>query len=238
MSKKTVLITGYSRGLGLNVCSKFLLHGYRVIGISRNIKELRDVECYRCDVSNEAEVKRLGSEIIQQKIDRIVNCAGITQAIKPNSEKDIFQEIIAVNLLGTYFVNKYFLPHLRASKTLSTIVNVASIGGKFGFSNNPGYGASKAGIINLTKSLALDYAKFDIRVNCVSPGYFKSDMTSTSFNDPELRRVRENNTILKRFGEASEVADAILFLSSNQSSYITGENIMVDGGFSAKGLVE
>lgn len=238
MTKRCILVTGGSRGLGRHTCERILDNGWDVIAISRTKVKLERYQTLKCDIASEDDVIGLFKKLEKVKIDSVINCAGITKTFENSKNRDPFLDIINVNLLGTYLISKYALPKLCKSKNQPSIVNVASIGGLFGFADNPGYGASKAGIINLTKSMAYDYSKYGIRVNCISPGYFKSDMTLNSFIDKKKQTIRNKNTLLNRFADLDEITSAILFLMSSSSSYINGENLIVDGGFSAKGLVE
>ena len=117
-----------------------------------------------------------------------------------------------------------------------SIINVTSIGAMFGFPENPAYISSKTGLSGLTRSLAYDYADLGIRVNNLVPGYFKTDMTKKSFDDPSKRKERERSTLLNRWGNPKELVGPAIFLASNASSYVTGTDLIVDGGWSIKGL--
>ena len=123
------------------------------------------------------------------------------------------------------------------NKTKGSIINIASISGKIAMPNNPAYNASKAGLLNLTKSLAVDLAKYKIRVNSISPGYTITSLNSKSWNDKKLRSIRTKKTLLKRWASPDEYNEAVLFLLDNsRSSYMTGSNITIDGGWTSKGL--
>ena len=113
---------------------------------------------------------------------------------------------------------------------------ILSIGSLFFFPENPGYVASKGGLRSLTKSLALDYAKMNIRVNNIVPGYIHTEMTDKSFNDPVLNKERMNRMIIQRWGQIEDIVGAAIFLCSDSSSYVTGTDLIVDGGWSARGL--
>ena len=117
-----------------------------------------------------------------------------------------------------------------------SIINITSIGAELGFPNNPAYIAAKGALKQLTKSLALDLGPFGIRVNNIGPGYFRTDMTKGSWNDPQLEEDRIRRTILGRWGEPDDLAGAAIFLASEASRYITGQDLYVDGGWLAKGL--
>ena len=123
------------------------------------------------------------------------------------------------------------------NKTKGSIINIASISGKIAMPNNPAYNASKAGLLNLTKSLAVDLAKYKIRVNSISPGYTITSLNKKSWNNKSLRSIRTKKTSLKRWASPDEYNEAVLFLLDNKkSSYMTGANITIDGGWTSKGL--
>ena len=125
---------------------------------------------------------------------------------------------------------------MASSDKKSSIVNLTSIASEFGFPDNPGYVASKGGVKSLTKSLAIDYAKLNIRVNCISPGYIHTNMTNESYLNPIKYNERLNRTILNKWGNVNDLVGASIFLLSDASSYITGSEILVDGGWTAKGI--
>tara|TARA_B100000989_G_C19217108_1_gene334285 strand:- start:179 stop:547 length:369 start_codon:yes stop_codon:yes gene_type:complete len=116
------------------------------------------------------------------------------------------------------------------------IVNVSSIGSKVGFPGNPGYVSSKGGIMQLTKALAIDYSKKNIRVNSLVPGYMRTDMTKKSYENTKEKKERLNNMIIKRWGKPQDLIGAAIFLCSDASSYMTGAELIIDGGWLSKGL--
>jgi NAD(P)-dependent dehydrogenase (short-subunit alcohol dehydrogenase family) len=237
---KCILITGASSGIGRAACEHFIHTGYQVIGISRKKLELDDKNFIhiKCDISNMKEIENLKTHPnLNNCIDTLINCAGITIPNEGLQSVQDFQDTININLVGLYGMILNFLPNLKKSN-YGSIINVASIGGMTGFGNNPSYGASKAAVINLSQSLAVDFAPFNIRVNSVSPGYFKTKMTETSFSNQKLKKIRENNTIFGRFGDTQELMGTFEFLASKNSSYMTGQNIVIDGGWLAKGMIQ
>jgi NAD(P)-dependent dehydrogenase (short-subunit alcohol dehydrogenase family) len=155
-----------------------------------------------------------------QKVKTLVNCAGI-------SKPDLWFETFSVNVDLAYKMSKYF-------EVTDSIINITSLNAHFGFPGNPAYVASKHALLGLTKAMAIDFAP--IRVNAVCPGYILTDMTRKSYEDPVERKKREDRTILGRYGETEDVAQAVLFLASDKAKYITGAEIVVDGGWLAKGL--
>jgi NAD(P)-dependent dehydrogenase (short-subunit alcohol dehydrogenase family) len=125
---------------------------------------------------------------------------------------------------------------LIAEKKPGSIINITSIGAKQGFPNNPAYGASKGGLSQLTKALACDWAEYGIRVNNVGPGYTVTKMTQTSWNNNEMREARTSRTMMGKWARPEDITGTVLFLASDMASYITGQDIYVDGGWTSKGL--
>ena len=237
---RRILITGASSGIGETACKHFVKIGYDVIGVSRRKLELEheNFKYLNCDIGDIKSIENLRLDHnLNQRIDTLINCAGLTIPDEGEQSLDTFKKTLDINLIGTYAMILNFIPNIKQSN-YGSIINVASIGGMVGFGNNPAYGASKAALINLSKTLAVDYAKLNIRVNSVSPGYFKTKMTEASYNDKRLKKIRENNTILGRYGDPQELMGVFEFLSSKKASYITGQNIVVDGGWTSKGMIE
>lgn len=234
----TVVITGASSGIGKEACEHFLRLGVKVIGMARRSAGILDENFLEleCDIADDnsviSAVRKINGNL---PIGALINCAGITKPMDVLPDIDTFKETFDVNLFGSYRMIINLLPFLEQCDG-SSIINIASIGGMLGFPNNPSYGASKAALINLTQNLAIDLGDKGIRVNSVSPGYFRTDMTRSSYENSDARELRENQTILKRYGETHELMGMLEFLVSNKSSYITGQNFTVDGGWTSKGL--
>ena len=137
------------------------------------------------------------------------------------------------NLLGNYYCCDSVASFMKSE---SSIINITSIASNLGFPNNPGYQDSKGGLVALTRALAYDLDEKNIQVNSIVPGYIRTEMTKESFNDARLKKERENRMLLKRWGECSDLVGAAIYLASRASSYVTGSEIFVDGGWSIKGL--
>ena len=240
--RKTVLITGGSRGIGKEVATVFAENGYDII--INYVSDKTDVESLKkefdekgvesliikADVSKQEEVDNLIKQAIEkfEKIDVLVNNAGITKdnLLMRMSEEE-FDKVIEINLKGTFLITKAVTKYMM-KKRQGSIVNLSSVVGVAGNSGQCNYSASKAGIIGFTKSIAKELASRNIRANAVAPGFIATDMTSVLSD-----AVKENingQIPLKRMGTAKEVAELIYFLGSEKSSYITGQVINVDGG--------
>lgn len=238
--RKTVLITGGSRGLGASISKVFAQNGYNIIinYKERDInafnlkKELEsnynvDVLLVKADISVEEEVKEMFQNIIQKysKIDVLVNNASIAlDNDLDNKDALEFKRVLDVNLLGTYLVTKYSLDLFDTG----AIINVTSTNGiDTGYIESIDYDASKAGVIALTHDFARTLAP-NIRVNAVAPGWINTDMTSNL--NPEFKKNEIDKILLKRFADPEEVAKVVFFLASNDASYINDTIIRVDGG--------
>ena len=239
VKNKTIIVTGASSGIGLEIAKSLHILGAVVHGISRKrIKNPRYDFHHSLDVTDEYSMKKIIKKIFitNNKINVLINNAGYT-APKSNIEKSYkeFDKTIAVNLKATYFLSKICADFMLARDRCS-IINISSLGSILGFPGNPSYLASKGGLRSLTKGLALDLARKKIKVNCIVPGYIKTNMTKLSYSNTEERLLRTNRTIANKWGTPSDLIGATIFLSSHASDYINGQDIIVDGGWSAKGL--
>lgn len=235
---QTIMVTGASSGIGYETCQHFLNLGFSVIGLSRKEPNISHDNFKRldCDLSDDTSVISAVRTIPSNTLlTALVNCAGVTHPSPHLPGIEAFKSTFEVNLFGTYRIIYHCLPFLK-NKNGSSIINIASIGGLLGFPNNPAYGASKSALINLSQNLSIDLSDMGIRVNTISPGYFRTEMTKYSYDNPKLRKLREDHTILKRYGETKELLGIIEFLVSENSSYVTGQNFIVDGGWVSKGL--
>lgn len=235
---RVALVTGASRGIGAAIALAFANAGAQVYGLSRTGKSGlgNPVSLYSCDVGDTGAVNEIVQRIIADrgKIDVLVNAAGVS--LPPGdgaANGQAFDQILHTNLAAVFRVTQAVLPYMSSG---ASIVNIGSLGSIFGFSSNPGYVASKAGVVGLTRALAVDLGIQGIRVNCIIPGYIRTDMTAKSSSDPKLSQDRISRTVLGRWGEPEDLAGAALFLASSASSYVTGSVLTVDGGWSAKGL--
>ena len=240
MKKKIAVITGGYKGNGKAIVDKFLLNNFKVYSLDIEYKKNYFSEKLiklKINLEKTTEIEKVIKLIKKREnsINVLVNNAGIS--LKTNS-KNFFknwQKTLAVNLTAPYIISLLCLPMLKKDNK-SSIVNISSLNGKVAMSNNPSYNVSKGGISALTISQALDFSKFNIRVNAVSPGYIKTDMTKKSYNNSNEYKKRINRIMLNEYGLPNDVANAVFFLASKSAAYINSSEIIVDGGFLKKGI--
>jgi NAD(P)-dependent dehydrogenase (short-subunit alcohol dehydrogenase family) len=242
---KVVLVTGGTRGIGLATAKLFAREGARVVVVGRD--KDRTTEAARevpgrgevGDVSQTADCQRIVTQTLSlyARLDILVNCAGVifrNRTVEQTSEEE-WDTTFDVNVKGTFLMCKYALPALREKQ--GSIVNVSSYVGLVGFAGTSAYAASKAAILNLTRSMALDHAKEGIRVNAVCPGSVDTDMIHAAwqqFGDVEqAQKLWADKHPMGRIATPEEVGRAILFLASEEASFITGASLAVDGGITA-----
>ena len=237
--EKVILITGSSRGIGASIAKLSKQYGYKVIlhGKTKSKELLYMAEELNSDylvfdLSNPLEIKNSFKNI--QKLDVLVNSAGVNIS-KPFEDLDFkdWQIIYNVNVFGMVNVIKYALPIMKENQSISKIINIGSVKGTYSAVGRAAYASSKSAIINLTTSLAKEYGP-RILVNCVSPGFTATKMTKDTWSKRIKKQVE--SIILKRIADPSEIAEVVLFLSSDKCNYITGQNINVDGGFGIKNV--
>lgn len=238
---KVAIITGGAGGIGKSCCVDLGKKGVKVIVADINYEQAQEtcneiIESGGIAIPSKLDITKIDSiedtvnTCINEfgKIDILINCAGICQEkkIEELTEKD-WDIVMTINLKGTFFMSQKVLKYMKENR-YGKIVNIGSLAGEVGgVSTGVNYAASKAGIICLTKSFAKDAASYNINVNCVSPGLIVTGMTEDMRKDPS----RSVNTIpLKRYGEVKDVSDVITFLCSENSQYITGANVDINGG--------
>jgi NAD(P)-dependent dehydrogenase (short-subunit alcohol dehydrogenase family) len=220
---KVVIITGSEGDIGKALVKKFEELKYIVYGLDIKNNE---------DITNYSLMKRYFDSFYAnyKHIDVLVNNAAITIE---GYKEETWDKTLEINLKAPFILSQLVQPYMING---GSIVNITSICAEQGFSNNPSYGVSKGGLKILTKCLALDWAKYNIRVNNVGFAYVRTNMTKKSFTTPKLKKIREERMILNRYSEASEVAGVVSFLCSKEASFITGADFYIDGGFLAKGV--
>ncbi|MGR0119328.1 SDR family oxidoreductase [Bacillus halotolerans] len=252
LDNKTAVITGAATGIGQATAEVFANEGARVIVGDMNEDQMKETvkairqnggqaEAFHLDVSDEENVKQFADQLKDAygKIDILFNNAGVDQEGGKVHEYpvDLFDRIIAVDLRGTFLCSKYLIP-LMLEKG-GSIINTSSMSGRAADLDRSGYNAAKGGITNLTRAMAIDYARSGIRVNSISPGTIETPLIDKLAGTKEQemgKKFREANkwiTPLGRLGKPKEMATVALFLASEDSSYVTGEDITADGGIMA-----
>ena len=236
------VVTGASRGIGASLAQALTGAGADTIGIGRTDPSLvsfsENFEYRQCDILNYEGFASLCKNIFDSrgKIDILINAAGITLPLfEDATSSQTFEDTISTNLSATYNACQQVVYYMNKSGG-GSIINVTSIASVMGFPGNPAYVASKGGLRMLTKALALDLAPKNIRVNNLVPGYIRTDMTKSSFQDPMRNEERLQHMAIKRWGEAQDLNGAAIYLSSKASAYVTGIDLFVDGGWTAKGM--
>ena len=239
---KVALVTGGSRGIGKEIALELAENGFDIAINYRSEQEVNpevkqeiekfNVRCelVKADVSNFEECENMVKEIIEKfgRIDVLVNNAGITRdGLIMRMKKEDFESVIDVNLVGTFNVTRNVIPHMIKQRS-GRIVSLASVVGVAGNAGQTNYAASKAGIIGFTKSLAKEVASRNILVNAVAPGFIDTNMTQVLSDS--VKEGIHAQIPLKRMGSPREVAKVVRFLSTDDSSYITGQVINIDGG--------
>ncbi len=235
---KKILITGASGGIGEAITEKFYNLSTKICATGTNRdklnnlkKKFSNIETLQFDMSNHENIEDFinnASETLGDRIDILINNAGVNQdnlSIKMTIEE--WKKVIDINLTSTFLLSKFTIRKMLKSK-FGKIVNITSVIGHTGNVGQSNYAASKAGIISMSKSLAHEYSKKNININCISPGYISTNMTD-EISD-KWKDIIKSKIPMNRFGLPSEVANTVKFLSSNEADYITGETIHVNGG--------
>jgi len=244
---KVIIVTGSTFGIGKSTAIEFAQRGAKVVlsdwredeDTEKNIKENGgDAIFVKCDVSNEEDVKNLVDKTISHygRLDYAFNNAGIEGTPSPVTDctNDNWDKTMNINLKGVWFCMKYQIPEMLKVGG-GSIVNNASIAGLVGFAGVPAYVASKHGVVGLTKNAALDYAKQNIRVNSVCPGVIHTPMVDRfTGEDPKVLEQLVAAKPMGRVGQPEEVAETVVFLCSSAASFITGQAIAIDGGWTTQ----
>jgi NAD(P)-dependent dehydrogenase (short-subunit alcohol dehydrogenase family) len=251
LSGKTALVTGASSGLGVTFARALLANGASVVICARREERLAKVAneldptgervlALRCDVGDAEQVQAVADAAVKRfgRIDILVNNAGIEAEGSPFAERiadDDFAETVRVNLLGVWHCTRIVGTQMIEQGDGGSIINISSIGGLGGSKGmmSPGYSATKAAVINLTQNVAANWGDRGVRVNCIAPGYFPSEMSEFVRNNPPVTEHVWAQIPVGRFGDPEELVGTLLLLASDAGSYMTGQTIAVDGGFSA-----
>jgi len=238
LENKNIIVTGASGGIGNSIIKKLneaganiLASGTRVEKLEELKKNFEGIKILKFDISQSEKIEEFIENATSElggSLDGLVNNAGITQDnLAIRMSLDEWQKVININLTSTFLISKFAIKKMLKNKS-GKIVNITSVVGHTGNLGQANYTASKAGIIAMSKSLAIEYAKKNININCISPGFIKTAMTDKI--DEKFKEVITSKIPSARLGEPDDIANAVLFLSSDQSSYINGETLHVNGG--------
>ena len=238
LKNKNIIVTGASGGIGNAIIKKLSEAGANILASGTRVEKLEElknnfkaIKILKFDISQKDKIEEFiesSTKELGGTLDCIVNNAGITQdnlAIRMSLEE--WQKVIDINLTSTFLLSKFAIKKMLKNKS-GKIVNITSVVGHTGNLGQANYTASKAGIIAMSKSLAIEYAKKNININCISPGFIKTAMTDKI--DEKFKEVIVSKIPSARLGEPEDIANAVFFLSSNQSGYINGETLHVNGG--------
>ena len=233
-----IILTGSTGGIGGSIVKKLNDYNAKIIATGTNedklnkIKEsFKNVTIKKFDISNHSLIENFIDEcdkIFQNKINILINNAGITiDNLTIRMKDEEWKKVLDINLTSSFLLSKFVIKKMLRNKG-GKIINIKSVVGHTGNIGQANYAASKAGLIGMSKSLALEYGRKNIKVNCISPGFIKSEMTDKISDN--FKKIMEEKISLGRFGMPDDVANVVAFLSSNLSDYITGETIHVNGG--------
>ena len=238
LKNTNIILTGATGGIGNSILEKLITSGANVLATGTNEEKLKSIkEKYenviteKFDISNHSEIESFvnkANDNLGGRIDVLINNAGITRDnLSIRMKEEEWQKVIDINLTSTFLLSKNSIKKMLKSKK-GKIINITSVVGHTGNIGQANYTASKAGVVAMSKSLALEYGKKNINVNCISPGFITTDMTD-KIND-EYKEILKSRIPLDRFGSPNDIANAVIFLSSQLSDYITGETLHVNGG--------
>ena len=245
---RVAIVTGASSGIGRRFAQVLADQGATVLAAARRVDRLDDlagtsdrIHAAGCDVGDDAQLEQLVERAVADfgRIDVVVNNAGTTDAVTPAEHEDPaeFRRVVDVNMNACFVLSAAAARQMIVQEQGGSIVNISSVHGLVAAAPNAqaAYAASKGGLVNLTRELAAQWAKHRIRVNAIAPGYFETELTAAMFvgEDAGLRYIRRG-TLLGRPGELHELDGALLLLATDAGSYITGQTIAVDGGWTAR----
>ena len=238
LKSKNIIVTGASGGIGNAIVKKLNDSGAQILASGTKVEKLdelkskfKNIKILKFDISQTEKIDEFienASNELGGNLDCLINNAGVTQdnlAIRMSLEE--WKKVIDINLTSTFLLSKYAIKKMLKNKS-GKIINITSVVGHTGNLGQVNYTASKAGIVAMSKSLAIEYAKKNININCVSPGFIKTAMTDRI--DEKFKEIIVSKIPSARLGEPEDIANAVVFLASNQSDYINGETLHVNGG--------
>ena len=238
LKEKKIIVTGASGGIGNSIVKRLSECGANILASGTRIEKLeelksqcKDIKILKFDISQSDKVEDFIENATNElggNLECIVNNAGITQDnLAIRMSLDEWKKVIDINLTSTFLLSKFAIKKMLKNK-FGKIINITSVVGHTGNLGQSNYTASKAGIVAMSKSLAIEYAKKNININCISPGFIKTAMTEKI--DEKFKEIIVSKIPSARLGEPEDVANAVVFLASNQSDYINGETLHVNGG--------
>ncbi|MDC0961554.1 3-oxoacyl-ACP reductase FabG [Candidatus Pelagibacter sp.] len=238
LENKNIIVTGASGGIGNSIIKKLNEAGANILASGTRIEKLEElkkkfekIKILKFDISQSDKIEEFIENATSElggSLDGLINNAGITKDnLAIRMSLDEWQKVISINLTSTFLMSKFAIKKMLKNKS-GKIVNITSVVGHTGNLGQSNYTASKAGIVAMSKSFAIEYAKKNINVNCISPGFIKTEMTDKI--DDKFKEVIVSKIPSARLGEPDDIANAVLFLSSEQSNYINGETLHVNGG--------
>ncbi|MHB8903699.1 MAG: SDR family NAD(P)-dependent oxidoreductase [Patescibacteria group bacterium] len=241
LENKVAIVTGAASGIGLAIANTFVSEGAKVVYADLDLKELKldgaKAMFVKCDVSKRAEVAALVKAAVDKfgSLDIMVNNAGVgTTGSILDATDETWDKTIGVNLSGTFYGSQLAAQIMKEKGVKGSIINLSSILGTVGLPGTVSYCASKGGVVQLTHAGALDLAPLGIRMNAIAPGFIVTNMTKDMLTNEGFNKLVKSNTPLGYVGEAQDIANAALYLASDDSKYVTGEIIHVDGGWTAR----
>tara|TARA_B100001063_G_scaffold221977_1_gene228047 strand:- start:326 stop:1063 length:738 start_codon:yes stop_codon:yes gene_type:complete len=238
LKKKNIIVTGASGGIGNSIIEKLHECGANILASGTRIEKLeelkskyKNIKILKFDISQDTKIEEFiekATTELNGGLDCIVNNAGITQDnLAIRMSLDEWKKVIDINLTSTFLLSKFAIKKMLKNKS-GKIINITSVVGHTGNLGQANYTASKAGIVAMSKSLAIEYAKKNININCISPGFIKTAMTDKI--DEKFKEIIVSKIPSGRLGDPADIANAVLFLASNLSNYVNGETLHVNGG--------
>ena len=245
INNKLAIVTGSSRGIGKSLALALANSGCDLILTARSKNELKEVnteiekigrKCwyFETDFSDVNKIKEFYKNLSNKRLfpDILINNAG-TEEVKPSLEVDekLWDKIIDTNLKGAFFSSQCFALQLKSINKSGSIINLGSLSSSIGIPTATAYTSSKSGILGMTKALSAEWANYNIRVNSIAPGYFRTSLTEVFYSDENWQKTMLDKIPMKRFGKMEDLHGITILLASDASSYITGQIFYIDGGF-------